>query len=102
MECDWKKEFWLVIGFIEHLQIVTTNNYSAIVNSRTLQFNAARTVAAWWRILTMSSVSVFTLLSADDCRTTHSLLQLPDSKVSCHLTLISSSSYSLTKKSIQN
>jgi hypothetical protein len=36
--------FGLVIGFIEHLQIVTTSNYSAIANSRTLQFTTARTV----------------------------------------------------------
>jgi hypothetical protein len=35
--------FGLVIGFIEHLQIITTNNYSAITNSHTLQFIAART-----------------------------------------------------------
>jgi hypothetical protein len=33
----------LVIGFIEHLQIVTTRNYSAIANSHTLQFTTART-----------------------------------------------------------
>jgi hypothetical protein len=32
----------LVIGFIEHLQIVTTSNYSAIANSHTLQFTTAR------------------------------------------------------------
>jgi hypothetical protein len=34
--------FELVTGFIEHLQIVTTNNYSAIANSHTLQFTTAR------------------------------------------------------------
>jgi hypothetical protein len=34
--------FGLVIGFIEHLQIVTTSNYSGIVNSHALQFTAAR------------------------------------------------------------
>jgi hypothetical protein len=32
-----------VIRFIEHLQIVTTSNYSAIVNSHKQQFTAART-----------------------------------------------------------
>jgi hypothetical protein len=35
--------FRLVIGFIEHLQIVTTNNCSTIANSHTLQFTAACT-----------------------------------------------------------
>jgi hypothetical protein len=35
--------FELVIGFIEHLQIVMTSNYSAVANSRTKQFTAART-----------------------------------------------------------
>jgi hypothetical protein len=31
--------FGLVKGFIVHLQIVTTSNYSAIANSHILQFN---------------------------------------------------------------
>jgi hypothetical protein len=35
--------FALVIGFIEHLQIVTTSNYSTIANSRTPQFTTAFT-----------------------------------------------------------
>jgi hypothetical protein len=35
--------FGLVIGFIDHLHIVTTSNYSANANSHTLQFNTART-----------------------------------------------------------
>jgi hypothetical protein len=35
--------FGLVIGFTEHLQIVTAINYSAIANSHTLQFTTART-----------------------------------------------------------
>jgi hypothetical protein len=30
--------FILVIGFIEHLQIVTTSTYSSIANSHTLKF----------------------------------------------------------------
>jgi hypothetical protein len=32
-----------VIGFILHLQIVTTSNYSVIANSYTLQFTTACT-----------------------------------------------------------
>jgi hypothetical protein len=35
--------FWLVTGFIEHLQNVTINNSSAVANSHTLQFTTART-----------------------------------------------------------
>jgi hypothetical protein len=36
-------EFGFLIGFIEHLGIVTTSNYKAIVNSYILQFIAALT-----------------------------------------------------------
>jgi uncharacterized PurR-regulated membrane protein YhhQ (DUF165 family) len=35
--------FELVIGFIEHFQIVTTSNYSAIANSHIVQFTTAHT-----------------------------------------------------------
>jgi hypothetical protein len=35
--------FGLVFGFIENFQIITTSNYSAIANSRTLQFTTAHT-----------------------------------------------------------
>jgi hypothetical protein len=35
--------FGLVIGFTDHLQIVTTSNYSTITNSHTLQFTTAHT-----------------------------------------------------------
>jgi hypothetical protein len=35
--------FLLVIGFIEHLQVVTTSNYSTIANLHTLKFTTART-----------------------------------------------------------
>jgi hypothetical protein len=33
--------FELLIGFIEHLEVVTTSNYSAIANSHNLQFTIA-------------------------------------------------------------
>jgi hypothetical protein len=35
--------FVLVAGFTEHLQMVTTSNYSAIADSHTLQFTTAHT-----------------------------------------------------------
>jgi hypothetical protein len=35
--------FGLVIAFIEHLQIVTTRKYTAIVNLHILQFTTAST-----------------------------------------------------------
>jgi hypothetical protein len=34
---------WVVLGFVENLQIVTTSNYSAIANSHTQQFATACT-----------------------------------------------------------
>jgi hypothetical protein len=79
------KRFGLVIEFIEHLQTVTTSNYSAVDNSHTLQFTIARakysqstvsSVVAWWWIPTMSFASVLTFPPADYCPTTNSLLQL--------------------------
>jgi hypothetical protein len=76
----------LVIGFIEHLQIVTTHNYSAITNSHNLQFTTARTkssqyavaspVVAWWRIPTVSSASVLMFLLVGNSFTTNSLFLL--------------------------
>jgi hypothetical protein len=35
--------FGLVIGFIEHLQMMTTSNYNALANSCTRVLTAART-----------------------------------------------------------
>jgi hypothetical protein len=67
--------FGLVIGFIGHLQIVTTSNYSDITNSHTPQFTTARTkssqsdayspVVAWWQIPRMSFASVLTFIRPD-------------------------------------
>jgi hypothetical protein len=39
-------EFGLVIGFIDHLRVVTTSKCSSIANSHTLQFTTARTKAS--------------------------------------------------------
>jgi hypothetical protein len=39
--------FGLRIGFIDHLQIVITSNYSAIANSHTPQFTVASTKSSW-------------------------------------------------------
>jgi hypothetical protein len=35
--------FGVVIGYIEHLQIVATSNYSTVANSHTLQFITSHT-----------------------------------------------------------
>jgi hypothetical protein len=69
------------MGFIGHLPIVTTSNYSAIANSHTQHFTTACTkssqsavcspIVAWRRISTMSSVSVLTFIPVGDCLTTN-------------------------------
>jgi hypothetical protein len=66
----------LVNIFLQHLQIVTTSNYSDISNSNTLQLTIACTmssqsavsspVVAWWRISTMYYASMLTFLPAGD------------------------------------
>jgi hypothetical protein len=38
--------FGLITGFIEHLQIVSASNYSAIINSNTKQFTTARIMSS--------------------------------------------------------
>jgi hypothetical protein len=53
----------LVTGFVEHLEIVATSNYSAIANSHTMQFITVRIkpsqsavtspVVAWYRLPTL-------------------------------------------------
>jgi hypothetical protein len=76
-------EFWLVIRFIEHLQIVTTNNYIANTNPHALEFTKALTKSSQSAIFTDrrlvtasnavdSSASVFTFLLACDCVSTNS------------------------------
>jgi hypothetical protein len=44
---DYRRGFGLVIGFIDHLDIVTTGESSAIVNSHNLQFITVRTKTFW-------------------------------------------------------
>jgi hypothetical protein len=38
--CDYGRVFW-IIGFIDYLQVVTTNNYNTIVDFHTLQITTA-------------------------------------------------------------
>jgi hypothetical protein len=74
--------FGLVIGFIELLHNVTTNNYDSIVELHTPNITVttghikSSLVVVWYWILTISSASVFMLLPAGDCLTSNSLLQL--------------------------
>jgi hypothetical protein len=79
--------FGLVIGFIEHLQNITTNNYDSrtelllkitvtTAHIKSSQFAMSSPVIAWWRIPTTSSASLLTLLLAGNCLTTNSLLEL--------------------------
>jgi hypothetical protein len=42
----------LVIGFVEHLQIISTSNHSAITNSHTLQFTTAYTKSSQYAVFT--------------------------------------------------
>jgi hypothetical protein len=82
LSCVWAG-FGMVIGCIEHLQIVTTSNYSTIANSHA----TASTKSSVCSILTgchlvtaskavASSASVFRSLLAGDCLTTKLSLSL--------------------------
>jgi hypothetical protein len=48
--------FGFVIGFIDHLQIITTSNCSAVTNSRTLQFTTARIKSSQSAVFIIHSV----------------------------------------------
>jgi hypothetical protein len=63
--------FRSVIGFMEHLQIVTTSKYVAVANSHTLQFTTACTGSSQSAVSSsMSSASVLKFWLAGDCLTT--------------------------------
>jgi hypothetical protein len=73
--------FGLVIGFIEHLQIITISNYCATENSHALQFTTACTKSSQsgvysavvrWRIPTLSSASLLMFLPTGNRPTTNS------------------------------
>jgi hypothetical protein len=55
--------FGLVIKFIEHFQIVTSSNYSAIANSHTQQVTKARNISSQSAV--SSAVAWSHLLTAD-------------------------------------
>jgi hypothetical protein len=57
-------EFGLVIGFIELLQNITTSNYSAVANSRTLQFTTAHTRSSQSAVSSPVTASIATASSA--------------------------------------
>jgi hypothetical protein len=90
-------KFGLVIRFIGHLQVVTIGNYSAIANShfatactKSSQFDVSSPVVAWWRIPTMSSVSVLTFLPAGFTHTTQASGKISHTSKSvsaCHVSL---------------
>jgi hypothetical protein len=40
-ECDYRRRFKLEIGFIDHLQVVTTNYCNTIANFHTLKITTA-------------------------------------------------------------
>jgi hypothetical protein len=53
-----------VIGFIEHLRIVATSNYSHVANSHTMQSTTSRTESSQSAVSSpMSSASVLTFKS---------------------------------------
>jgi hypothetical protein len=97
-QCDVN---WLIIGFTDNLQILTTNNYSAIVYSHTLQYTTACT-----KFLLSSPVIAWQRLSAPDVLFTLGsriipLLQLPafESNGSQRLNCSSPLAKSLTNQS---
>jgi hypothetical protein len=41
-QSDSRRGFGLEIGFIDHLQVITTNNYNTIANFHTLQITTGK------------------------------------------------------------
>jgi hypothetical protein len=76
----------LVIGFIDHLQIVTTGNYSAIASSYTAQFTTAFTESS--RSAVSSQVDVPLLLGLSPRR-----LATTSHQISTLVTAVSGLSY---------
>jgi hypothetical protein len=76
----------LLIGFTEHLQIITKSNYGAIASSQTLHFTTARNKSSQRVMSSAVYASVFTSLSAGECLTSNFLLFSPPSQVSTELT----------------
>jgi hypothetical protein len=65
----------LVIGYIEHLQIITISNYSTIANSHILQFMLYTNLSLLQSLPSDgSSASMPTFLSAGECFTINFLL----------------------------
>jgi hypothetical protein len=100
-EMRLSRRFGLVIGFIEHLQLVIISNYSAIANLHTLQITRAQAkpqsaFTVRFRVTDLnngnSSASVLTSLLSGEYPTTELLLQLTNSEAGGHLTPTSYSS----------
>jgi hypothetical protein len=97
--------FWLEIGFIYHLRIVTTSNYNTIANLHTLQITTAHAKPSQFSFTSRflvtdlnkwdSSASVFKSLLSGEYPTIELLLQLTNSQAGGHLTPTSYEYFSL-------